>query len=273
MSTPPAIQTTTVGSYPVPDWLQALPSEQALVDATRVVFDTQRQAGIDLPTDGELYRFDINHPDTNGMIEYFVRPMGGTRAEFGRREAEEFAAKQSMGFRAKPAAVVEAELSAGSLDLLADCTRAAAVAGGPFKFTLTSPYMLARTLLDHHYGDFAALLMAVAHVLADQVRGLPCACVQIDEANIPGNPADGPLAARAINAVLDSIDARHPKGRPLLLWQLRRPDHPAGRVARPDRLSQRTARRSLGARTRPPPGERPEAPCDKSTRASASASA
>ena len=207
MSSTPAIQTTTVGSYPVPDWLQALPSEQALVDATRVVFDTQRQAGIDLPTDGELYRFDINHPDTNGMIEYFVRPMGGTRAEFGRREAEEFAAKQSMGFRAKPAAVVEAELSAGSLDLLADCARAAAVASGPFKFTLTSPYMLARTLLDRHYGDFAALLMAVAHVLADQVRGLPCACVQIDEANIPGNPADGPLATRAINAVLDSIDA------------------------------------------------------------------
>ena len=207
MSSTPAIQTTTVGSYPVPDWLQALPSEQALVDATRVVFDTQRQAGIDLPTDGELYRFDINHPDTNGMIEYFVRPMGGTRTEFGRREAEEFATKQSMGFRAKPAAVVEAELSAGSLDLLADCARAAAVAGGPFKFTLTSPYMLARTLLDRHYGDFAALLMAVAHVLADQVRGLPCACVQIDEANIPGNPADGPLAARAINAVLDGIDA------------------------------------------------------------------
>ena len=67
--------------------------------------------------------------------------------------------------------------------------------------------MLARTLLDHHYGDFETLLMAVAHVLADQVRGLPCACVQIDEANIPGNPADGPLAARSINAVLDSIDA------------------------------------------------------------------
>ena len=206
MSSTPAIQTTTVGSYPVPEWLQALPSEQALVDATRVVFDTQRQAGIDLPTDGELYRFDINHPDTNGMIEYFVRPMGGTRAEFGRREVEEFAAKQSMGFRAKPAAVVEAELGAGSLDLFADCTRAAAVAGGPFKFTLTSPYMLARTLLDHHYGDFAALSMAVAHVLAEQVRGLPCSCIQIDEANIPGNPADGPLAARAINTVLDSID-------------------------------------------------------------------
>ena len=69
----PRILTTTVGSYPVPDWLAALPSEQALIDATRVVFDIQRQAGIDLPTDGELYRFDVNHPDTNGMIDYFVQ--------------------------------------------------------------------------------------------------------------------------------------------------------------------------------------------------------
>ena len=206
MSNTPAIQTTTVGSYPVPEWLQGLPSEQGVIDATRVVFDTQRQAGIDLPTDGELYRFDTNHPDTNGMIEYFVRPMGGTRADFGRSETEEFAAKQNMGFRAKPAAVVDSELSEGSLDLRSDCARAGAVAGGPFKFTLTSPYMLARTLLDHHYGDFEALLMGVAQVLAEQVRGLPCDCLQIDEANIPGNPADGPLAARAINAVLDQAD-------------------------------------------------------------------
>src|SRR5262245_31428976 len=65
------IQTTVVGSYPVPDWLPALPSEQALKDATATIFHTQELAGIDLVADGELYRFDINHPDTNGMIEYF----------------------------------------------------------------------------------------------------------------------------------------------------------------------------------------------------------
>lgn len=75
---PPRIQTASVGSYPVPDWLAALPGEQALLDATRVVFDPQRQAGIDLPTDGELYRFDV--PDTNGMIDYFVRKFGGVRS-------------------------------------------------------------------------------------------------------------------------------------------------------------------------------------------------
>ncbi|WP_415910996.1 cobalamin-independent methionine synthase II family protein [Oleiharenicola sp. Vm1] len=203
----PRILTTTVGSYPVPEWLSALPSEQAVVDATRVVFDLQRQAGIDLPTDGELYRFDINHPDTNGMIEYFIRPMAGVSGVVGRSITEEFARHSPMGFRRKPAGVVTGPLGEGSLNLLADCQRAAAVAGGPFKFTVTSPYMLSRTLLDHHYRDFRALTLAVADVLAAQMPGLPAACVQVDEANIPGNPEDAPLAAEAMNRVLDAIDA------------------------------------------------------------------
>ena len=200
------ILTTTVGSYPVPDWLVALPSEQALIDATRVVTDTQRQHGIDLPTDGELYRFDINHPETNGMIDYFVRPLAGVRVEAGRQEWQEFAQKQTMAFRAKPAGVVEDVLGEGTLNLVADCQRMVAVAGKNVKFTVTSPYMLARTLLDKHYGDFEALLMDVAEVLASQVGDLDCACVQIDEANIPGNPQDGPIAAKAINLVLDAIN-------------------------------------------------------------------
>jgi 5-methyltetrahydropteroyltriglutamate--homocysteine methyltransferase len=204
--TEPRILTTTVGSYPVPGWLSALPSEQAVIDATRVIFDTQRQAGIDLPTDGELYRFDVNHPDTNGMIEYFVGPLGGCDRVIGRTEAEAFRANRDMGFRAKPAAVVREALHGGGLNVVEDCRRAAELAGGPFKFTVTSPYMLARTLLDFHYRDFEALTLAIAEVMAAQVRGCPCSCLQVDEANVPGNPSDGPLAARAINRVLDAFD-------------------------------------------------------------------
>ena len=34
------ILTTVVGSYPLPDWLARAPSEQALIDATRVVIAT-----------------------------------------------------------------------------------------------------------------------------------------------------------------------------------------------------------------------------------------
>src|SRR3954470_11625166 len=107
------IRTTTVGSYPIPDWLATLPSEQALADATRMVFALQRQAGIDLPTDGEFYRFDINHPDTNGMIDYFVRPMSGIRTRLGRSDHEAFASLSQMKFRSKPAGAVEAPLGEG----------------------------------------------------------------------------------------------------------------------------------------------------------------
>jgi 5-methyltetrahydropteroyltriglutamate--homocysteine methyltransferase len=201
----PRILTTTVGSYPIPDWLAALPSEQSLIDATRVVFDIQRQSGIDLPTDGELYRFDVNHPDTNGMIEYFVWRLGGVSATVGRPETAAFRSKTEMRFRSKPAGVVTGPITEGALNLPDDCARAAAVAGGPFKFTLTSPYMLARTLLDEHYRDFRSLTLAIADALAVQARDFECACVQLDEANIPGNPSDAPLAAEAINRVLDAV--------------------------------------------------------------------
>src|SRR5258708_10353467 len=106
----PRIRTTTVGSYPIPDWLTALPSDQARSDAMRVVFDIQRQAGIDLPTDGELYRFDVNHPDTNSMIDYFVGSIAGVRTRIGRSDLETFTYSQSMDFRAKPAGVVVDQL-------------------------------------------------------------------------------------------------------------------------------------------------------------------
>lgn len=201
----PEILTTTVGSYPVPSWLSALPSEEALIDATRVIIDIQRQAGIDLPTDGELYRFDINHPDTNGMIDYFVGAMEGVRTRVGRSDWLEFSQKSTMSFRVKPAGVVESELGEGGLNLYADCARAVRIASAPLKFTVTSPYMLARTLLDKHYGSFKSLTMAIAEILAQQVSDLPSACVQIDEANLPGNSADWPLAARAMNTMLDKI--------------------------------------------------------------------
>ena len=202
----PRIQVSTVGSYPVPDWLAAYPNEQSLVDATRVIFATQRDAGVDLPTDGELYRFDVNHPDTNGMIEYFTGKLGGIDSQIGRADHEAFRAKAEMGFRAKPAGIVRSELDEGVLNLPEDCSRAASVAGGAFKFTVTSPYMLARTLLDLHYGDFEKLTLGLADVLAKQASSLSCACLQVDEANVPGNPAHGPLAAEAINRILDAFE-------------------------------------------------------------------
>ena len=199
------IQTTLVGSYPVPQWLMAHPGEQALKDATAVVMHLQELAGIDLVVDGELYRFDPNHPETNGMIDYFVRPMDGIRTELRRSDIELFHSQTHLGFRRRPAAVVEGPVGEGTLDLVEAYRNVAALSTRPIKFTLTSPYMLARMMLDTHYHDQHALTLALADVLATQVRAIDAAVVQVDEANLPGRPEDAELAAEAVNRILDAV--------------------------------------------------------------------
>jgi 5-methyltetrahydropteroyltriglutamate--homocysteine methyltransferase len=199
------ILTTVVGSYPVPDWLTAAPSEQALSDATRVVIHTQEQAGIDVVCDGELYRFDLNHPETNGMIEYFVRPMDGVRTRLTFDELMGFRATAGMRFRTRPPGAVDGPIGAGALDLPLACAKARALASRRFKFTLTGPHMLAKTLLDNHYRDTAALAHAIGDALASQVKHLDADVVQLDEANLPGSPDEWRWAASAINRVLDAV--------------------------------------------------------------------
>lgn len=199
------IKTTVVGSYPIPDWLWAAPSEQALIDATRVVIGTQESAGVDVVCDGELYRFDVNHPETNGMIEYFVRPLDGVRHRMTFDEIMAYRSAAGMTFRTRPPGVVEGPLGSGTLDLPLACRRAAALATHTFKFTVTGPHMLAKTLIDRHYRDTAALAHAIADVLAEQVRHLDADVVQLDEANLPGHPDEWEWAASAINRVLDAV--------------------------------------------------------------------
>lgn len=205
MASTSGIKTTVVGSYPMPDWLTALPSEQALIDATRVVIHIQEQAGIDLVCDGELSRFDVNHPETNGMIEYFVRPMSGMRTAISFDELVAYRSQRGMGFRTRPPAVVESAVGTGTLDLPNACARGRRLASKPFKFTLTGPHMLAKSVIDKHYGNVPDLAFAIGDALAKQVSHIDADVVQIDEANLPGSPEEWQWAAAAINRVLDAV--------------------------------------------------------------------
>lgn len=200
-----AIFTTLVGSYPLPDWLRVCPTRQALVDATRVVLKIQEEAGIDVATDGELYRFDVNHPETNGMIDYFVGKMEGITTTFGRKDLAAFRNKIGLSYRAAPAGVVEGPIGEGTLNLPADYRMARALTRSKLKFTLTGPHMLSKVLLDRHYKDRAALAAAIAGVLATQVAHIDADVVQVDEANIPGHPEEGEWAAAAVNRVLSAV--------------------------------------------------------------------
>ncbi len=200
-----SIQTTVVGSYPVPDWLQAYPTAGHLRDATLVVLKAQELAGLDVISDGELSRYDVNHPETNGMIDHFVAPLEGVSTELNGEELSRFRSLPDFEFRSKPAGVVRGPLGRGRLDLLEEYQRVSDLAAVPLKFTVTSPYMLARTLLDGHYGELDSLVMALGELLGDQLSGIDAAVIQVDEANLPGRPEDALLAAAGINRVLQDV--------------------------------------------------------------------
>jgi 5-methyltetrahydropteroyltriglutamate--homocysteine methyltransferase len=194
-----------VGSYPIPAWLATAPSTPALRDAMMVVLKTQELAGIDVIADGELSRFDVNHPETNGMIDYFVQPLAGVETALSRTELAAFRARAGMAFRVQPAGVVRGPIGEGTLNLPADWERVKPLTRRPLKFTLTAPYMLAKTLVDEHYGDLRTLAMEIADVLAQQVAAIDAPVVQVDEANLTGHPDDVDWAHEPINRVLDAV--------------------------------------------------------------------
>lgn len=202
------IQTTVVGSYPIPQWLYGDTSRTTLRDAIAVVLKTQELAGIDLVADGELNRFDPSHPETNGMIDYFVSRMSGVQTKYSISDIERFRADAGMSFRAAPAGIVTGEIGEGVLNLPADYEFTRELTTKPLKFTCTGPHMLAKTLTDRHYGSAEKVAEAIAGVLRRQLACIPAEVVQIDEANISGHPEDAEWAAAALNQVLDGIEAK-----------------------------------------------------------------
>lgn len=199
------IKTTVVGSYPVPLWLRVMSTRESLRDAILAIIKTQELAGIDVVADGELYRWDINHAETNGMIDYFVRPLDGVQAELTTDQLDAWRVKPGNQFRAKPPGIVTGPITTGTLNLLADYELYRDLTTRPKKFTVTSPYMLAKMLANEHYAALPDLVMALADVLKSQVAKVDAEVIQVDEANVTGNPVDGPLAAAGINRVLEGV--------------------------------------------------------------------
>src|SRR5262249_586987 len=108
------IKTTVVGSYPVPSWLSGNSSRLVLRDAVMVVLKTQELAGLDLITDGELSRFDPSHPETNGMVDYFVGQMEGIRKRFSMAELQRFYHDRALAPGGLPAGMVIGKVEEGA---------------------------------------------------------------------------------------------------------------------------------------------------------------
>ncbi len=190
------VLTTTNGSYPKPDyapidgWWQRRapynpeptrshdaflaappPDAQARFDrATRESVRDQVEAGIDVPTDGEIRR--------EHYIYYHCRHLEGV--SFANLTATEM---RGGSWKAR-VPTIEGPIAPGAPFLADDWRIAQAVTGVPVKITVPGPMTIADSTADAFYGDRRRLGAALADALNAEIRHLAaagCEWIQVDE--------------------------------------------------------------------------------------------
>lgn len=192
-----AVLTTTIGAYPKPDdlplpdwfrapggpdtdepthgWSQAMEAlgpdaEAALVRATRAVIQDQIEAGVDIPTDGEVRR--------ENYIHYHCRHLDGF--DFERLVERDL---RGGAYRARLPAIV-GPIAARERFLPAEWRLAQSFTDRPLKVTMPGPMTIADTTADLHYSDPKRLGADLARALNLEVRALAdagCLHIQVDE--------------------------------------------------------------------------------------------
>jgi 5-methyltetrahydropteroyltriglutamate--homocysteine methyltransferase len=202
------IETSVVGSFPLPRWLDQSASEEAILDAIKAIIKDQENVGLDLISDGEVYRNLYCHEKTNGMIDHYAERLAGISTEQPRALLERMRHDPELAYRDAPAGVVDGKINHGLLDLRREFESTRKLTKHPLKFTFTGPHMLSRVLINDYYPDYKTLAMAIAQVLSEQVSDIEADFIQLDEASIGGHPQDIGWAVEAINHVAKSIPGR-----------------------------------------------------------------
>lgn len=186
------IPTTTIGAYPKPsyvpvsDWFtkpdgdytsayqaeleSAGPEAEALLDrATVEVVTDQVQAGIDVPTDGEVRR--------ENYIHYLCRSLDGF-------SFESLVETQVRGTTTALLPTIVDRIGPGTTSMVRDFQVAQACTDRPVKMTLPGPMTIIDTTVDNHYGETISLSEDLASALNEHVRALVsagCKYIQVDE--------------------------------------------------------------------------------------------
>ncbi len=188
--------TTTIGAYPkpdnvdVPDWFRcggpgAGDPTSAYTDymreagrevrgrldrATREVVLDQVEAGIDVPTDGEIRR--------DSYIYYHCRHIAGF-------DFETLVEKEMrVGAWTAKVPVIRGPVEAGAPFLPDDWRAAQAATDRPVKMTVPGPLTITDSVADAYYGDEKAVGAALAEAINAEVRALAeagCRWIQVDE--------------------------------------------------------------------------------------------
>ena len=201
----PVLLTTSVGSFPKPDYITKARAEasrgkmprselQGLEQrATEEWIRFQEDLGVDILVDGEMYRGD--------MAAYFAEnlegfELGGAVRSYGNR------------YYQKPIAI--GEVRRPNSITVEWWQYAQSLTNKPVKGMLTGPYTIADWSFDEHYGsreDFVMALADVIHAEAVDLQAAGAQYIQIDEPAISVRPEEFDIARRAFEVVTAGLSA------------------------------------------------------------------
>jgi len=198
------LPTAVIGSYSMPEWLKRAKNDylqrrvsrhdlDEMHDAVRKgAIKDQEVAGIDIVSDGELQR--------DNMIDYFAERIPGVQIDLGSKRF----------YYDYYDSTVRSKLATGSLGLVDEARILRRFTDRRMKVTISGPHTLVKRIQNQHYPSEEAFALDLARVLNLELRELARAGVtdlQIDEPYYSGFPEDLPWAIRAVNAMVDSVDA------------------------------------------------------------------
>ncbi|MFQ5839862.1 MAG: methionine synthase [Candidatus Methylomirabilales bacterium] len=201
----PLLPTSTVGSFPKPDYLQAARARYKRGEITRGELReverratefwvrTQEEIGLDVLVDGEMYRGD--------MVAYFAEVMGGfTMGGLVR----------SYGNRYYHKPVITGEIKWPGPMTVDWWQFTQGLTARSVKGMLTGPYTMMDWSFNDYYPDRKAACVAIAREIRKEVEALVAAgakVIQIDEPALSVRPEELPFAIEAMHMVTDGVPA------------------------------------------------------------------
>jgi len=201
----PLFPTSTVGSFPKPDYLVEARAKATRNAITRAELDglerratefwirLQEELEVDVLVDGEQYRGD--------MVAYFAETLGG----FSRGGLV-----RSYGNRYYHKPVITGEVRWPG-PVTVDWWRwTQSLTSRPVKGMLTGPYTIMDWSFNDHYPDRKAACLALAREVRKELEALLEAgakIIQIDEPALSVRPEELPFAVEAMHTAVDGLSA------------------------------------------------------------------
>ena len=194
-----------VGSYAMPGWLERLKTEyfarrisrhdlDEIYDAAaKAAIKDQEIAGLDIVTDGE--------PRRDNMVDYFLERLPGVQID---RSSKKF-------YYDFYDSSVQGKLPMASLGLVGDFTFLQTFTERATKICITGPHCLTKRIRNQFYPNEEALAVDIARVMNLELKALVKAgarYIQIDEPYFSGFPEDLPWCVKALNAMVEGVDAK-----------------------------------------------------------------